>query len=138
MMRNQGTEVAKEPRIYKVVREASDGARWEGVAELVEGKVVEKGVWVMAGGAKAEGTVEMVWGRGEDDGVLKVVTAFGEHEYFLVESEDGWVGQYECGEDMYYVQTGVWGGDGWSMRFEVEGPKKEGWQDVRYERQQGQ
>ncbi|RYG57954.1 MAG: hypothetical protein EON60_13950 [Alphaproteobacteria bacterium] len=124
--------------VYKVVREASDGARWEGVAELDGGRLVEKGAWVMANGTKTEGTVDMMWGTGDDDGVLKVVTAFGEHEYLLVESEDGWVGQYECGDDMYYVQTQNWGGNGWTMQFEVEGPKKDGWQKVHYERQQGQ
>ncbi len=124
--------------VYKVVREASDGARWEGVAEFDGGRVMEKGAWIMANGTKTEGTVEMVWGKGDDDGVLKVVTAFGEHEYLLVESEGGWVGQYECGDDMYYVATSAWGGDGWTMRFEVEGPKKDGWQEAVYERQQHQ
>lgn len=124
--------------IYKVVREASDGARWEGVAELNGGRVVEKGAWVLANGSRSEGTVDMVWGQGEDNDTLKVVTAFGEHEYLIVEAEDGWVGQYECGDDMYYIATQAWGGKGWTMRFEVEGPNKDGWQEAVYERQQGQ
>jgi hypothetical protein len=122
--------------VYTVVRDAHDGARWDGVAEVRAGRVSERGVWVLADGTRAEGTLQMVWGQGEEAGLLKVVQPHAEHVYMLVDAEEGgFVGQYECGEDMYYVWTEAPAAEGWRMRFEVEGPHKNGWQDVRYERQ---
>jgi hypothetical protein len=98
--------------------------------------VSERGAWVLADGTRAEGTLQMVWGQGEEAGLLKVVQPHAEHVYMLVDAEEGgFVGQYECGEDMYYVWTEAPAAEGWRMRFEVEGPNKNGWQDVRYERQ---
>ena len=120
--------------MYSVVRESESGARWEGVSEVIKGRVVEKGVWTFKDGKRTEGTIEMQFGSGEEADVLKVIQPFAEHEYLLVESEMGMVGQYECGEDMYYVWCGEPTKDGWQMRFEVEGPNKNGWQDVVYER----
>jgi hypothetical protein len=117
---------------FSVNRETSEGAVWSGVATVEDGRVVESGSWRMADGKVVEGKMEMVWGQGEEDGVLTVVQPFAEHEYLLVESDDGFVGQYECGDDMYYVWTQPWSADGWEMRFEVEGPKKGGWQVVEY------
>lgn len=121
---------------YKVTREAHDGARWDGMAEVAGGRVSERGAWVLPDGTRTEGSMQMVWGQGDEAGLLKVIQPHAEHVYMLVDAEEGgFVGQYECGDDMYYVWTEAPGADGWAMRFEVEGPKKNGWQDVRYERQ---
>ena len=117
-----------------MVREASDWAFWEGVAEVEGGRVVEVGAWVMADGLRIEGRMEMVFGQG----VLTVVQPFAEHVYVLVEEGDGFRGEYVCGADVYRVRGEYPAHRGWKMRFEVAGPKKDGWQEVRYERQMAQ
>ena len=119
---------------YKVFREAQDGARWEGVAEVKVGRVVDRGAWVMADGKRMEGMQEMLW-AGD---LLTVAQPHASHVYMLLEVEDGFVGQYDCGDDVYFVWSEVPQETGWKMRFEVAGPNKDGWQDVRYERQLGQ
>jgi hypothetical protein len=88
----------------------------------------------MADGRRFEGRMEMEVGVGR----LRVIQPFEVHEYVVREVQGGFEGEYRCGDDIYRVRGEYPAENGWKMRFEVAGPKKDGWQEVRYERQMAQ
>ena len=117
--------------MLRVTRMLQDGARWEGVAALVDGRVVEQGVWVMPDGQRFEGHMEMVYGPD----FIEVKTGFEVHRYALVEAvREGWdfAAEYVCGEDFY----SIWGQrpkeSGWKLQMAVKGPRKNEVQVVEY------